>query len=254
MRSCLAVVVLALMVGCASSPPIPADLARAIEHTALDLVLLGEQHDAPDHQAMHRRVIEVLAARQRLAAVGVEMAEQGASTSGLPRAVDEASVRAALRWQDGAWPWETYRGPIMAAVASGVPVFGTNLPRSQMRAAMADESLDRLLAAPALDAQRQAMRDGHCGLLPESQIGPMARVQIARDRAMARALSAAVTPGKTVVLLAGAGHVDTELGVPQHPPPSLRVHAAPLPARPPQKDYCAEMRRQMTPAAKPEPR
>ncbi len=79
----------------------------------------------------------------------------------------------------------------------------------------------------------------------------MARVQIARDRAMARALSAAVTPGKTVVLLAGAGHVDTALGVPRHLDAELRVRAAQLPARPPQKDYCAEMQRQMQPAGKP---
>jgi uncharacterized iron-regulated protein len=251
MRTCLAVVVLAFMTGCASTPHLPPDLARAIDQPALDLVLLGEQHDAPDHQAMHRRVIEVLAAQHRLAAVGVEMAEQGTSTAGLPRSADEAEVRAALRWQDGAWPWETYRGPIMAAVASGVPVFGANLPRSQMRTAMADESLDRLLAAPALEAQRQAMRNGHCGLLPESQLTPMARVQIARDRAMARAVSAALTPGKTVVLIAGAGHVDTALGVPQHLASSRRIYAAPLPARPPQKDYCAEMRRQMPPAARP---
>jgi len=239
------------MMGCASTSLLPAGVQRALDQPAVDLLLLGEQHDAPDHQAMHRQVIETLAARQRLAGVGLEMAEQGTTTAGLPRAADEAAVRAALRWQDGAWPWETYRGPVMAAVASGVPVFGVNLPRSQMRPAMADESLDSLLAASALEAQRQAMRDGHCGLLPENQIGPMARVQIARDRAMARTLSAAVTPGKTVVLLAGAGHVDTALGVPRHLAPSLRVHAAPLPARPPQKDYCAEMRRQMPPAASP---
>lgn len=244
MRSALAVVVLTLVVGCTSAPPLPADLARDIDQPALDLLLLGEQHDAPDHQAIHLRVINMLAARQRLAAVGLEMAEQGTSTASLPRTANEAAVRGALRWEEGAWPWETYRGPVMAAVAAGVPVFGVNLPRSQMRPAMADESLDRLLAGSALDAQRQAMRDGHCGLLPESQIAPMARVQIARDRAMARALSAAVTPGKTVVLLAGAAHVDTALGVPRHLDASLRVRAAPLPARPAQKDYCAEMRRQ----------
>ena len=42
--------------------------------------------------------------------------------------------------------------------------------------------------------------------------------QIARDRAMAQTLQQAARPGKTVVLLAGSGHVDPRLGVPRHLP------------------------------------
>jgi hypothetical protein len=47
--------------------------------------LLGEQHDAATHQEMHRRAIEALGARGALAAVALEMAEQGRSTAGLRR-------------------------------------------------------------------------------------------------------------------------------------------------------------------------
>jgi hypothetical protein len=110
---------------------------------------------------------------------------------------------------------------------------------------MADGALDTLLPGPALKAQQQAIRLGHCGLLPESQVAPMTRIQVARDRAMAQTLAQAATPGKTVVLLAGAGHVDEALGVPRHLPAALRVHAAPLPARASGKDYCAELHQQM---------
>eukprot|EP01036_Dinobryon_divergens_P018480 gene18480-25174_t len=85
-----------------------------------------------------------------------------------------------------------------------------------MRAAMADTALDQHLPAPALAQQYQAIRDGHCGLLPESQIAPMARIQIARDASMARTAQETLRPGQTVLLVAGAGHVLRHLGVPTH--------------------------------------
>lgn len=215
-----------------------------------DALLLGEQHDAPLHQRLHRQTVERLAQQGRLAAVALEMAEQGTSTAGLPPSADEAAVRAALRWDDRGWPWAAYGPAVMAAVRAGVPVLGANLPRAQMREAMAQAALDAQLDPPALKAQQQAIREGHCGLLPEAQIAPMTRIQIARDRAMAQTLAGARQPGKTVVLLAGAGHVDATLGVPRHLPTDLRAQAVKHPPDPevPVKDYCAELRRQMAPA------
>jgi uncharacterized iron-regulated protein len=233
-----------------------------------DAILLGEQHDSPDHQRIHREVIDVLAARGALAAVALEMAPQGGSTAGLPRDADEAAVQAALQWRDASWPWKSYAPAVMAAVRSGVPVLGANLPRSAMRTAMAESELDALLPGPALKAQQQAIRVGHCDMLPESQIGPMTRVQIARDRAMAQTLATVAAPGKTVVLIAGARHVDRQLGVPKHLPAGLRTKVVALraghsegarnaeeadatwatPPVPP-RDYCAGVR--VRPAAEP---
>jgi uncharacterized iron-regulated protein len=51
----------------------------------------------------------------------------------------------------------------------------------------------------------------------------MTRIQIARDVAMAQTVVQAVRPGKTVVLLAGSGHVDRSLGIPQHLPQGFKV-------------------------------
>lgn len=235
MRLAACLTALALM-GCAATLP-PADI-----------LLLGEQHDASAHQQRHRDAVQSLAAQSLLAALALEMAEQGGTTAGLPRDADESAVRAALRWNENAWPWAAYGPAVMAAVRAGVPVLGANLPRDRMRPAMADTALDGLLPLQALLQQRAAIRDGHCGLLPESQIAPMARIQIARDQAMARTVSGAVVPGKTVVLLAGAGHVDEALGVPVHLPRALSHKAIRWPANEaPKKDYCAEMRRQMAP-------
>jgi uncharacterized iron-regulated protein len=173
------------------------------------------------------------------------MAEQGRSTIGLPASASEDEVRAALHWNEAGWSWPTYAPVVMAAARAGVPVLGANLPKAQMTAAMADSSLDSRLAGPALTAQQQAIRTGHCDLLPESQIAPMTRIQIARDRSMAQVLAAAIVPGKTVVLIAGNRHVDPALGIPQHLPANLRAETAALPPEPQKKDYCEEMRNKM---------
>jgi len=188
-----------------------------------DAILLGEQHDAPDHQRIQRLVVESLVNQQLLAALALEMAGAGQSTEQLDRAADENQVRAALQWDNKVWPWATYSPTIMAAVRAGVPVLGANLPSARLRNAMRNAEFDRLLTGPALKAQQQNIRRGHCELLPESQISPMTRIQIARDVAMAETLIKAARPGKTVVLLAGSGHVERALGIPQHLPPGFKV-------------------------------
>jgi uncharacterized iron-regulated protein len=235
------------------------------------LLLVGEQHDAPEHQALQRELVQQLAARRQLGALVLEMSEAGTHTADLPSQASEIQVREALRWggDQGGWSWSTYGPVVMAAVRAGVPVLGGNLPRAEMRAAMGSEALDRLLPTEALERQRVAIREGHCDLLPAQQIAPMTRIQIARDQAMARTAVAAVRPGQTVLLVAGNGHVQRDLGVPLHLPTDL-VHrvvvalARPepdardtseqtLPAAdvvwrsPPRapRDYCAEMKRSM---------
>lgn len=208
-------------------------------------VLLGEQHDADLHRRLQRDWVTSLARREQLAALALEMAEQGTTTAGLPPGSDDAQVRAALQWNNAAWSWEVYGPVVMAAVRAGVPVLGANLARERMRPAMQDASLDALLTPEAIAAQREAIREGHCGLLPDTQIGPMARVQIARDRAMAHTVAGAVRPGRTVLLVAGAGHVDPALGVPQHLPPEVRARSVTLPRQPPAQDYCEALKRQM---------
>ena len=229
-----------------------------------DVILLGEQHDAPDHQRIHRDVIALLATGDMLAAVAIEMADQGGSTVGLAANASEDQIRTALKWNPQVWQWATYAPAIMTAVRAGVPVLGANLPRPIMGEAMRNARFDTLLSGPAFKAQQQLIRSGHCDLLPESQIQPMTRVQVARDVAMANTLASVVVPGKTVVLLAGSGHADRALGVPQHLPQSVKsvsvlLHtgvAQPASERAsdfdtvwttapaPVKDYCAEFKAQ----------
>lgn len=252
-----------LLVACAQKPLPPSVPALLAQVLPTPVLLLGEQHDASEHQALQRDVVLALAQRGQLQALVMEMAEQGRSTQGLPRDADEARVREALGWTDqSGWPWPVYGPVVMAAVRQGVPVFGGNLPRARMRDAMRDATLDGRVADRVLRQQQDGIRDSHCGLLPETQIAPMTRIQLARDQAMAQTVVQALAPGKTVVLVAGNGHVRRDLGVPLHLPPGqdYRVVMAqagdnavagqpndavwrtpPLPAR----DHCAELRQSM---------
>jgi len=191
-----------------------------------EILLLGERHDAPQHQDMQRQTVQWLAQRGLLAALVMEMAEAGRSTQGLAPQASEAEVQTALGWSEALWPWQNYGPVAMAAVRAGVPVLGGNLPRSQLRTAQTDTSLEALLGPAALERQRQAVRDGHCGLLPESRVPGMARIQVARDQSMAQTASAARRTGQVVLLVAGAAHVKRSLGVPAHLPQSLNVKVA----------------------------
>jgi uncharacterized iron-regulated protein len=232
-----------------------------------DVLLLGEQHDAPAHQQLQRAVVLALAARGTLAALALEMADRNTSTAGLPPQATEEQVRTALKWHEAGWPWDAYGPAVMAAVQAGVPVIGANLPAGEMKDAMKNIALDGHLKLDKWQKQQEIIREGHCGLLPPSQIVPMTRIQTARDAAMAQTLVGALEPGKTVLLIAGNGHVDRELGVPTHlgrevrstslvlrpdRPSDTGVDMTPadavwLTAAPPPKDYCAELRQQMAP-------
>ncbi len=261
--------VLLMLAACSSpltppptKPPPDPRLAQLRQLLPADALLLGEQHDAPAHQRIQQQVVQVLAAQGQLAALVLEMANQGGSTRGLPVQATEADIQTALRWDERAWPWGSYGPAVVSAVRAGVPVLGANLPMSALRATMGDSSLDQRLPSAALAEQQQRIRTGHCDMLPESQIAPMTRMQIARDRAMAQTITEAAQAGRTVVLLAGHGHVAPALGVPQHLPPTFKaktvlLHASqgdeaietianfdlvwptgPIPLR----DYCAEFK------------
>ncbi|WP_374608778.1 ChaN family lipoprotein [Diaphorobacter nitroreducens] len=205
------------MQGCitADLPRDPAAWDSQLERwPPVDALLLGEQHDAAAHQQWQRHTVQWLAVRQRLAALVLEMAPEGAGTDGLPPDADAAQVRAALQWDEQAWPWDRYAPVVMAAVAAGVPVRGGNLPRSQMPQAMRDAALDTHLPPAGRARPRTAIEEGHCGLVPAQRLMPMVRIQLARDARMARAVQAAHRPGRTVLLVAGFGHVQRSLGVP----------------------------------------
>lgn len=186
---------------------------------AAEVLLLGEQHDQPDQQRLIGADVQALIDQGRLAALVLEMADAGRDTAALTRLAGEDSVRQALGWDASGWPWGRYGQIVMRAVRAGVPVLGGNVPRPELRAAMGRTELDALVSDAARERLREAVEQGHCGLLGAAQLPAMARMQIARDRRLAETVWTArhgARGGQVVVLHAGAQHVATDRGVPLH--------------------------------------
>ncbi|WP_119153194.1 ChaN family lipoprotein [Caldimonas tepidiphila] len=257
--------------------PLLALAAAALPAAAQTAWLFGERHDQRDHQRQVAHAVRQLAAEGRLHAVVLEMAERGARTAGLPRDAGEAEVQAALRWSEAGWPWAAYRDVVMNAVAAGVPVHGGNLPRPVLRDAMREPKWDGAVPPEAHARLIDAVREGHCGMLPESQLAPMVRMQLARDRSLAETLAeAARGAGRegVVLMLSGSVHASRATGVPLQLPavaPQLKVRSIAFGAagapdkaeqaagfdelraarQEPGEDPCAELRRRGMPGLAP---
>ncbi|SDT27720.1 ChaN family lipoprotein [Pseudomonas oryzae] len=238
--------VLALLAACHSLPPLPAwqspqgrqhadqgvilDLRSGERLTSAQLVarlapaprlLIGEQHDNPDHHALQLWLLQALARERQPGALLLEMLNPDqqvrvdAVRAQVRRGAWPADLPAALAWQKG-WDWAMYGALLRHAVAQPEPLLAANLDRDEIgHIYRAPLSLAGTAStAPSVqEALRAQIREAHCRLLPEEQLPAMLAVQQQRDRRMAERLLAAPLPA---VLLAGGYHVRRDLGVPLH--------------------------------------
>jgi uncharacterized iron-regulated protein len=194
---------------------IPADagaLARAMERTPV--VLLGEVHDNPAQHALRAQALRKLVASGARPAIAFEQFDREAQDA-IDRARRErpGDVDYLIAQGKGApsWKWALYKPFLALALEYDLPIVAANLGRAEaMKVATGPGASD----APAalVRAQEDAVRSGHCDLLPPDAVPGMARAQIARDRTLA----AAIVPyaGRGVVLLTGNGHARKDMGVP----------------------------------------
>ena len=198
-------------------------LARA------EFVLLGEKHDNPDHHRLQAELLRGLIAAGRRPAVGFEMFsldDAGAIANHLARAPsDAAGLGPAVNWQKSGWPdWAMYQPIAEAALAAKLTIVATNLPlataRQMSRDGLALEpsvrralGLDRPLSDAVLATMAADIRNSHCGYGSAESVQTMVQVQRARDAQMAQSLSAAAS-ADGAVLVAGAGHVRNDYGIP----------------------------------------
>jgi uncharacterized iron-regulated protein len=193
-------------------------------------ILLGEKHDNPDHHRLQAWLLRALIAAGRRPALGFEMftvddapaiAHQLAA-----HPTDAVALANAVNWQRSGWPdWAMYQPIAEAALQAKLPVVATNLSPATARAlghsgASALDSalaarltLDRQLAADTQAAMAEEIRDSHCGYASDHRVEAMLLVQRARDAQMAESLATAGQPDGAV-LIAGAGHVRRDYGVP----------------------------------------
>ncbi|WGL64322.1 ChaN family lipoprotein [Pseudomonas sp. CW003PS] len=184
-------------------------------------VLVGEQHDNPDHHALQLWLLRELARQRPQGSVLMEMLnpEQQPKVDQAQRAAREGRLPAdpfdTLAWQPG-WDWSLYGALVMHQLRQPYPLLAANLDRAEIMQIYRQRPVLEGEHSTAETVQARLLediRDAHCGLLPDTQLPAMLAVQQQRDRRMAEALLAAPQPS---LLLAGAFHVRKDLGVPLH--------------------------------------
>lgn len=184
-------------------------------------VLVGEQHDNPDHHALQLWLSRELSRLRPQGSMLMEMlnpdqqnkVDQAQKTARAGQAINDPFDT--LAWQPG-WDWSLYGPLVLHQLRQPYPLIAAHLDRTEImqiyrqRPTLAGE---RSGAAEVQARLLADIRESHCGLLPDSQLPAMLAVQQQRDRRMAEALLAAPQPS---LLLAGAFHVRKDLGVPLH--------------------------------------
>lgn len=206
-----------------TSDTLVTELARA------RYVLLGERHDNPDHHRVQAAVVRGLLAMGRRPAVAFEMFsadDAGAIARHLavaPR--DAAGLAGAVDWKRSGWPdWAYYEPIAQAALDTGLPIVAANLSPATVRALVRGDrsalsgglgsryALDQPLPDGGQAALTAEIKAAHCGHLPANRVDGMVLAQRARDAMLADSMVSAERDG--AVLIAGAGHVRTDRGVP----------------------------------------
>ena len=230
------VLALALVSACAIAAP-PAPPTAGLPALTQPLLLLGEVHDNPQHHAERLQAFRALlgkGARPALAMEQLDRDRQGAidalfASGARPGAdaVIAAGAPGGGAARPGGWDWPQYRPFIEAALQAGLPIVAANVGREEarrvMREGLATHGFDPAVPADVQAALVQDIVASHCGLIDEPMATRMALAQVARDQFMARVLAQHAERG--VVLLAGNGHVRTDVGVPRWLPPALRARS-----------------------------
>jgi uncharacterized iron-regulated protein len=194
-------------------------------------VLLGERHDNADHHVLQAKLVQAMIGAGRRPALGFEML----STDDAPAVIrylarspkDASGLGDAVNWSRSGWPeWRFYQPIAQAGLDANVPIVATNLSRAATEAVrrnglpgLGPTLMTQLRLAEPTPETRLAMtrelRESHCGQVPDNVIDRMVDIQWARD---ARIAASVARGGQRdgAVLIAGAGHVRRDRGVPVH--------------------------------------
>ena len=184
-------------------------------------LLLGEQHDHPDHHQLQLQILTQLAQQQRLGSVAFEMAntDQQRQLDKWVGRGDEVTAEA-LDWSAG-WPWERYASQLKFALNHAGQVVAADLPRHEQMQAYQQGAAEGYLDAAHSRYMMELIYTSHCEQLPRTNLLQMLQVQLARDQQMAHRMQATTQTDKVNVLIAGAQHVRKDTGVVRWLPESL---------------------------------
>lgn len=214
---------LALLAACAHQDTAPLSFTRPI-------VLLGEVHDNAAQHAMRLRAFEAWLARGARPALLMEQLDRSRQPqidrllARQPRPGADEFLATIVTDRSG-WDWRFYRPFIALALEHGLPIVAANVSRDEARAVirqgLAATGFDAAVPPEIAGSLARSVLDSHCGMLDEATAGRMALAQVARDQFMARMVERHAERG--VLLLAGNGHVQADIGVPRWLSPATRA-------------------------------
>jgi uncharacterized iron-regulated protein len=163
---------------------------------SVDIVIVGEVHDNPEHHRNQARIAEALQPEalvfemipQEKETVVNEMRAAGATREELAEA---------LQWADSGWPdFDLY-----AEILEAAPIYGLDKPLE-----------------PEEQAAREAIQaEAHCDALAAELLPGMVEAQRFRDAGLADATlwARTMTGGGQIMVVTGNGHADLERGMPE---------------------------------------
>lgn len=210
-----------LLAGCTTPPPAPT------LRFSQPVVLLGEVHDNAAQHALRLAAFRAWLDGGARPALALEQFDRDKQADidrlRLQSPPPDADALIAAAGGKG-WLWQHYRPFIALALERGLPIVAANVSRDEarqvMRGGLAAAGFRAEVPAGVLKLQADGIEASHCGMLDAAAAQRMALAQVARDQYMARVLQDHAERG--VVLLAGNGHVRTDLGVPLWLSPAVR--------------------------------
>jgi uncharacterized iron-regulated protein len=220
----------ALLSACAAPPATKSEL-----QFQRPIVLLGEVHDNAAQHALRLAAFRDWLAggarpallmeqfdRERQPDIDRLLAQQP------PPSADELiAVGSPGPLDKSGWDWAFYRPFVALALQYELPIVAANVSRKDarevMRNGLAAQGFDAAVPVDVSVPITATVLASHCGMLQEPMAARMALAQVARDQFMARVVQAHAERG--VLLLAGNGHVRTDVGVPRWLTPAVRARS-----------------------------
>ena len=200
---------------CQRLEDIPKDLGLS------DYIILGEVHDNAKAHALRLSWLQNLAKNKKIALAFEQFDSEYNEL--LQKAQQEQDtpqeIEAKAHFDAKGWNWSFYEPLVQLAIQNRWPMGAANLSRSQMGAIMMGSepspATPQHWSQQQQEQERQEVKVGHCGLLPEDQLDRFVSAQQARDRRMAAMMvTLHQKTGLPVVLIAGNGHARKDLAVP----------------------------------------
>lgn len=240
---------------------------------ASPVVLIGEQHDNPDHHLIEQQLVKALATSHPTLVLEMLSEQQTPllDNAGIAQANPQWCQQLQLDLRG--WDSAAYCPIIITALARHQTVVSGNFAKHTLQqfyqsepAARDDQRLSSRfnVSQATRDRVLESIFAGHCELMPRAQLTPMLNVQLARDALMAYQVS----HFSPALLIAGAQHVRKDQGVPQHlASPSISLLLVEVSANQltpedyasaqqadylwfsraqPEKDYCADLKQRLS--------